>query len=143
MTIKKRTRILSEHNSDGTHNSVASSTLSIQLTKYYESAEQTITAAGSLQLAHSLEAKPLLIQCLLVCKTTEHNYSVDDEVFISSQVGGAYDTTSKGVSIVPDSTNLNIRYGSDANVFNVPNKTTGVLQVITIANWKFVVRAWA
>lgn len=117
--------------------------LSIKLTEYYGSTEQTITAAGSLQLTHSLGTEPLIIQCLLICKTSENNYSVDDKVFInhgqmSSDVNNNY-----GVSIVPDSTYLNIRFGSATGVFNITDKTTGAGVGITAANWKFIVRAWA
>lgn len=112
---------------------------------YYESAEQTITSAGSLQLAHGLGVEPLLVQCLLVCKTTEANYSVDDKVFIQTGATPVQSgTVDRGISIVPDATNLNIRYGADAtNVFTVLDKTTGGAAGITTANWKLIVRAWA
>lgn len=152
MSLKRKTRITSEHNSDGTHNATAQDTLNITVehnsdgthatgipTKYYESAEQTITSAGSLQLTHSLGAEPLFIQCFLVCKTTQGNYSVDDKVFIETHGSGF----SYGLSIVPDSTYLNVRFCNVAGAFNIVNKTTGAMFQITNANWKLIVRAWA
>ena len=111
--------------------------------KYYPSPEQTITAAGSLQLAHGLGTKPLLVQCVLVCKTTEHNYSVDDEVFIAVGSESTAALDDKGISIVPDATNLNIRFGNQTSTFTITDKTTGASQGITNANWKLIVRAWA
>jgi hypothetical protein len=111
----------------------------------FESAEQTITAAGPLTLAHGLGMKPKLVQPLLVCKTAEHGYSINDKVFIapSGPQDGGTGSNESGVSITPDSTNLNVRYGAMAGTFYVTNKSTGVKAVITAANWRFVLRAWA
>ena len=112
------------------------------LTKSYTSSGQTITSAGSLVLAHGLGAMPALIQCRLKCLTGEIGYTVGDEVmtdFFASYAGGG---AGQGVSIVPDSTNLNIRFGSTTTVFALPNKTTGTIANATNANWQLIVRAW-
>jgi hypothetical protein len=108
----------------------------------YESTEQTITAAGSLTLAHSLGAIPFTCQVWLSCQTGEHGYTAGDKVCVpfvdsSASAGGI------GVSVVPDATNLNIRYGSGSggNVFLGINKTTGAVVIFTNANWKAIFKA--
>lgn len=107
--------------------------------KSYTSAAQTITAGGSLTLAHSLGAMPTLLQMRLKCVTGEHGYSAGDEVLAWNGDANA----GRGASVVPDATNINIRYGNDANTFNVNNKTTGASAAITNANWSMIIRAWA
>lgn len=110
------------------------------LSEQFVSAEQTITAGGSLTLAHGLSGVPQISQVMLVCKTAQLGYSVDDEVFVNAHFQG--DGTSRGVAIVPDATNLNIRYGSDGTTFVILNKTTGTSAGITNGNWKAKFVAW-
>ncbi len=107
-------------------------------TEEFISADQTITSAGALTLAHSLSAAPKLIQVWLKCTTSEHNYSVNDELIPAYHTGAA----GKGTSVVPDATNLNVRYGDNVNVFGVINKTTGVLQNATNGSWRAIFKAW-
>lgn len=113
-----------------------------KLQKEYVSAQQTITAAGTLTLAHSLGAKPTLVQAVLQCTTAQGGYSIGDEVYINPhstlQAG-----SSRGISVVPDATNLNVKYGSDATgVFTIIRKDTGNLIDITNGSWRLVLRAW-
>lgn len=110
--------------------------------KSFESAQQTITAAGSLTLAHSLGASPKLISASLICQTTELSYSVNDEVFINPAMNTNSDQ-GRGISLVPDATNLNIRFGSNAGSITLIDKSSGVQNPITNSRWKLVVRAWA
>lgn len=112
------------------------------LPRPYESTQQTITSAGALTLAHGLGVKPQLIQVSIVCQTAEGGYSIGDEVFMNPHVNKT-STNDQGVSIVPDSTNLNIRYGAFANAFSGLRKDTGVTFGFTNANWNAVFRAWA
>lgn len=105
----------------------------------YTSAEQTITAAGSLTLAHGLGVEPESIELRLVCKTTELGYPVDDVVLLAP---GRNDSN-RGLAVVPDETNIFIRFGSGAAPLAVMNKTTGGEGGITPANWRLVVKAWA
>lgn len=111
----------------------------------YTSSEQTITAAGSLTLAHSLGAQPKLVTAKLVCKTAEAGYSINDEVYIDA--GGMHlvgsTTLPRGMSLVIDATNVNVRFGNQANTFNLLNKTTGNATAITNTNWKLVIGAYA
>jgi hypothetical protein len=90
----------------------------------FVSADQTITGAGSLTLAHGLGSAPRLVQPAFVCQTAELGYSIGDVTFPYTAV----------VSCVPDATNLVIRYLSGA--LSVVNKTTGAYTAITPANWK-------
>jgi hypothetical protein len=108
---------------------------------YFQSTAQTITAGGALTIAHGLGRKPILAQFYLVNTTGELGYSIGDEVYI----GNAHSSTTAdnyGLSYTPDATNINIRYGSNANVFRLINKTTGAGIAITAANWTLVVRVW-
>lgn len=112
----------------------------LPFTKEFVSAEQTITPAGSLTLAHSLGAIPKLVTRTLVCKVAEHGYSIGDTI----DVTGTQDASvSYGIAIVPDTINLVCRYGNSANVFFYLNKTTGSTASLVNANWRLVVRAWA
>lgn len=110
----------------------------------FQSTQQTITSAGSLTLAHGLGAKPQLVTGVLQNLTAEANYSIGDEIMFPAYLGfaGGLAPLSRGIAIVPDATNLNIRFGSSANAFDYLNKTTGVLTALTNANWALVARAW-
>lgn len=110
-------------------------------TAKYESTGQTITAGGALTLAHGLGRKPQLIQCYLKCTTANLGYSVGDEVFIPNMV--PYSTSSAGQIVVPDTTNLNIRFGSYVSIYVILNKGTGTIADITPSSWKFYIKAWA
>lgn len=114
------------------------------LTEDFTSSEQTITAAGSLTIAHSLSSTPELVQLHIINKTAELNYSIGD-VLLINPAGNAIGAVSQdyGNSVVLDSTNINVRFGADTAVYEVLNKTTGVSATITPANWKLVIKAWA
>ena len=106
----------------------------------FVSAEQTITAAGALTIAHGLGASPSLIQGRYICKTAEHNYSIGDELIVS--LTPIESSLSYGMAAIPDATNISIRFGSHTNNAIILDKTTGALANMTNANWKLVVRAW-
>ena len=109
------------------------------LSKYFQSAEQAITNAGALTIAHGLSATPKLLQAVLVCKSAEFWSSINDEVLVNPH--GFGDLTARGISVVPDATNLNVRYG--ANGLGILNKTTGTSNTPTNASWRLVLRVWA
>lgn len=109
-------------------------------TEQFESTGQTISASGSLTLAHGLAAQPKLYFTYIKCTTAEYNYSIGDEVPVPMNGNS---NNSYGVTVVPDGTNLNIRFGSNAAVFQVLNKTTGASANITLGSWEFYIRAWA
>jgi hypothetical protein len=112
----------------------------IGFSNYYESPQQTITAAGSLTLAHGLGRKPILTKFVLQCTTADGGYSIGDE---AAEILPGFNTSNTGVSVVCDATNINVRYGSAAQVFVALRKDTGVSFNLTPANWRFVIRAWA
>ena len=91
----------------------------------FVSADQTITLAGALTLAHGLGVAPRLWSVVYVCQTAELGYSIGDVV---SGSGG------NAPAMWPDATNLNVRFCSVA--VSLQHKTTGVLTAITSANWK-------
>jgi hypothetical protein len=107
----------------------------------FTSTAQTITSAGALTIAHGLGSKPRLVQLRLKCVTAEKNYSIGDEIFFGPMACGSSGENT-GISVVPDATNLNIRFGSQANVLSIVDKTTGASGVGTIANWNVIFDAW-
>lgn len=109
----------------------------------FESAQQTITSAGALTLAHSLGVKPKLYLAVIQCTTAEHNYSIGDEVAVNPAIGAFGGADNRGLSLVPDATNLNVRFGSATAAISILNKTTGAAAAITNTSWALVVRAWA
>jgi hypothetical protein len=101
-----------------------------------------IVAAGSLSIAHGLGVIPDDVILELRCLTAEAGYSVGNLLKINYSEQSFGSAGNYGVSIVCDATNINIRYGSTAAAFAIPNKTTGAGATITIANWELVARAW-
>lgn len=112
-------------------------------TKSYVSAEQTITAAGTLTLAHGLGEPPKLVAPVLICKTAEFGYSIGDIIPMPPGQSTAA-LNNFGASIeISGSTNIVIRYGAAATSFLGVNKTTGNTEVLTNANWRLIMRAYA
>lgn len=108
----------------------------------YESTAQTITAGGSLSLAHGLGAAPKNIWMKAVCQTGEFNWSAGDEYFMdtNTQTIGA---NGAGASVQVNATNLLIRFGDHATLMpQYIDKTTGASANHTIANWKIKFGAW-
>ena len=106
----------------------------------YTSGQQTITSGGGLTLAHGLGSTPNIFQTVLVCVGAEHGYSTGDQL----QVPLFFDngTSTFGVGIVADATNLNVRFGNPANGYIIPNKSTGARSLITNTNWRLIIKAW-
>ncbi|MBA4797011.1 MAG: hypothetical protein H2043_06385 [Rhizobiales bacterium] len=113
------------------------------LSRSFESAEQTITSAGALTIAHGLGVEPFVFTGYLVCKSAEAGYSINDRVLVPLSYNTDSGFPSSGMSLVPDATNLNIRFGASSSTFSVVHKTTGVRTSLTNSNWRLVVRALA
>lgn len=107
----------------------------------YVSSQQTITASGLLTLAHGLGAQPKIVFLELVCTTAEGGYAVNDVLMVQTNNGSTADNRYTSVSY--DATNVTIRYTSTAGVFTAANKTSGTAVVLTNANWRLRVRAFA
>jgi len=106
----------------------------------FDSGAQTITAGGALVLAHGLTASPDFIQPYLQNVNADDGYSPGEILFFNST--GSGNVLNRGLSVVPDATNLNIRFGSATEPFEIIDKATGVFRTITPANWDFGIRAF-
>lgn len=111
-------------------------------TESFVSADQTITSAGALTLAHGLSSSPKLVQLRLKCTSAENGYSLNDEV-IHDGLTSQSNAVSRGATCVVDATNLNIRFASNANAFEILHKTTGARAALTNASWSAIFYAWA
>lgn len=103
------------------------------LPQKFTSSSQSITAAGSRTIAHGLGEKPLECGYYIQCTSAEHGYSVGDVVFphlFQSEAGSTQ--LGYGITIVPDTTNLNVRYGERIAVLD---KSNGTFDFITVGNW--------
>lgn len=107
----------------------------------YTSTAQTITAAGSLTLAHGLDGTPMRVDCWLQCVTAEEGYSIGDKLIVPPSLNTNTSSSSRGLSVVPDGTNLNIRYGAAAETFVALHKTTGATVALTNSRWNLFVQA--
>ncbi len=108
--------------------------------KSFTSTAQTITAAGTLTLAHSLGAAPELIRVYLKCTSADTNYSVNDILEIPAHQ--AQSGVNCGCAPTSDATNVYIRFGSTATTFVVLDKTTGAYGTIDNSKWQLFVKAW-
>jgi hypothetical protein len=111
----------------------------VAFTEYFESAEQTITSAGLLTIAHGLSGDPKFLECVLICKTTEDNWAVDDEIIVNVNQSDAGTTAMNGLYF--DGTNVYFRFSNISNCFKYANKTTGVSSSLTNGNWRLKIRA--
>lgn len=127
---------------DSTAALVASALLAaLGFSGYFSSADQTVTAGGSLTIAHGLGRIPIFAWLVLKCATGEFGYTAGDLVFWDGMhpIGGV--SAGEGVAIVPDATNLNIRYGNDIPLYAL-RKDTGAVASLTSANWKTIFRCF-
>lgn len=106
----------------------------------YNSGEQTITTQGLLTLAHGLGAEPAFMQAFLINKTAQHNYTPGEVVPIHLMRAGE---SAKGISIVADSTNIEVRYGNVTFVWTLLDHLTGTDGLLTNSFWRFLIKAWA
>lgn len=112
-------------------------------TESFTSAQQAISSAGLVSVAHGLSGAPKLVRAKLVCTTAEAGYVAGDVI----EHGFERDSNDDfGVMVFVesgDTTNVKARYGSaGATVFRVLNKTAGTNATITNANWKMILEAW-
>lgn len=112
-------------------------------TESFTSSPQTITSGGSLTIAHGLSTIPTVVYAYLTCLTAEYGYSIGDVLIVSTAKLSTSAFDNVGMSVVPDSTNLNIRFGSFAQVFPGLNKTTGTGVDLTNTNWELTFEAVA
>ena len=113
----------------------------------FTSADQTITSAGSLTLAHGLGGAPFGWDAYIECQTAEQGYSIGDVLKIGTentptQSDSAQASQSMGVALTADATNIEVRFGAYSSVFFVLHKTSGARVFLTNGNWKLIIKAW-
>lgn len=128
-----------------TANDLTISSTASGLSNEFISADQVITSGGALTLAHGLGTMPKLVQCRIRNLVADQAYSIGDELLMDIGVfetAGA--TVMQGLSVVADAVNITIRYGGHPTVFTIMAKDGGATGgSITLANWAFIVRAYA
>lgn len=112
-------------------------------TKSYESAEQAITSAGLITMAHGFGAEPKDTRVLMICKTAEAGWSVGDKLLVHLNSSTGNIGANRFNSLYFDSANIYLRYSDNAQPLIIAVKSTGVVQAVTNANWRVIVRAWA
>ena len=107
------------------------------LTKTYASSGQTITNGGLLTLSHGMALEPKITQYVLQCTTAEHGFSIGDRINVSSY------TLGRPTNVVLTTTQIQIRFSSNAVSFQIGDKATGDVEEITNSSWQLYVRAFA
>lgn len=119
----------------------------LPFTQEYESAPQPMVAGGLVTLNPGFGAPAKIVQLELQCVTATLGYAVGDRVAIPHAGGGDLGSSSGSypATVYRDTAspnNVYVRYGSVSTI-PIGHKTTGVLNTITLANWKLIVRAYA
>jgi hypothetical protein len=112
----------------------------LPFTKYYESAEQTITLGATFSLTHAMGVKPKVVEVSAICKTADGGVLVGEEIpvrFDSAGVAAGY-----GATPVWDATTIKIRVGN-TGPFLFLSTAGAVIGPTSNANWRYIVRAWA
>ncbi|RUV86919.1 hypothetical protein EOA60_05825 [Mesorhizobium sp. M1A.F.Ca.IN.020.06.1.1] len=116
----------------------------LAITKIFDSGQQTITSGGALTLPHGLGVQPKLYMAVLQCVSAEGGFNVGDETQWPPNGSNDGSGSANGYVIVPDPTNMNIRFGNNNPCMTpMPRKDNGADFDPTQSKWKLVVRAWA
>ena len=129
------TRFFTWPNKDGTVAMLSD----VKISEKFVSSDQIIISSGLLTIAHGLTSTPNIIVAELICLVAELGFSVGDIVSISF----ASAEKERGITVLPDSTNLVIRYGKNGDVFNILDFTEGKSQNLTNENWSLRMTAYA
>lgn len=104
----------------------------------FVSAEQTISAGGSLTIPHGLGAAPdRMPQVWLVCKSAQHGYSVGDkisDIFLESA-----SSIARGANVAVDDTNIKVRFANVSLPFRIMSLSGGTAVELTNSSWRLVV----
>lgn len=117
-------------------------TSNTSFTDEYESSEISISDAAGDTLTHSLGAIPKLVKAVLICKTTEFGYAVDDEIDISLFGVPTLTKTQLGLALAHNSTEIKYRFANDTSPIVALNLSDGGRETLTNANWRLIIRAW-
>lgn len=111
------------------------------LTKEYVSPEILIPANANATLTHGLGATPKSVFLSVICKTADIGYVVGEEAILGSVFTGVDAGTNVGIQTASNATT--IRYRVATVGVAVMNMTTGVPVLLTPANWRLIIRAYA
>ena len=104
----------------------------------FESAEQSITAGGTITVAHGLGTIPEKFEVILRCKTADRQYVPGDEM-LGGYVMEAGSLNGWGVQVYASATNVVAQVGDngiqalDINGFRI---------ALVLSSWRIVLRAW-
>lgn len=151
MTAKTRSALTTQANTDLANNTTKDisptdirtmcidiiDSMAIGLSDSFTTADQTITPAGSLTIAHGLSGTPTVEDIMLVNTGSEFNWSVADVVSLEGLVHNH--GADQGIAVWVDATNINVRFGAGQGagnpVFSILDRTTGTTNNITNSNW--------
>lgn len=100
------------------------------------SPQQVFTAGGLVAVSHGLGAAPSQIIIDLLCVTADAGFAPGDPPV---KIYPSHVTNNNGLTAWADATTVNVRVATGG--LGVSHKTTGTATLITIANWRMVVRA--
>ncbi|MFV1941319.1 hypothetical protein VPH49_10910 [Pseudomonas luteola] len=123
----------------------------VDISKYFESTQQTLTAGGILTISHGLGANPKLISAVLVCKTASSGYAVGDRVEISTSAGAYLMGSSSqprftGLSVSSNTTILKVLIANNIILppaSGIVDQSSTALPTATLTDWALIVRAAA
>lgn len=109
--------------------------------RWFVSADQTVTASALLTLPHGLPSTPEIFALSAVCQTGEGGWTAGDVVALG--FNNTVITANIFIAVWADATNVYVRLSDYAQCLLAANKTTGAALILTSANWKLRVRAYA
>ena len=114
-----------------------------QFSQEFVSSNTAIVQGAKTTFAHGLGGLPKLVQGVFVCTTAQFGYSVGDE--LSTHVQHISDASAveraSGMWAASDATNIEVVIGTTIPAF--ARQDTGAYATITLANWRYKIRAWA
>jgi hypothetical protein len=144
-TTSKKATIDTNHTLDRTHTlpdktGTIAHTSDLIFSESFTSTAQTISQAGLLTIAHGLSATPYHVAVYIKNTTSEGNWSIGDETFLST--GRDSTGNNNGFAMWPDATNINIRFANTPSPIQHFDKTTGATLTVTNGSWELYVKAW-
>ena len=109
----------------------------------FDSGPQGISSGGLVQVAHGFERPPTQLWARLrnVSGGTVENWADQEEFFCNFANGLDVTTNARHCTVYVDGTNINVRFGSQTNVFVIHNKNTGAAVLGTNTNWNIRIGA--
>jgi hypothetical protein len=112
-------------------------------TKSFQSADLAISSGGTTAISHGLGKLPMSVNALLVCQSPELGYTAGSVLPVNPGINTVVQTAARGISMMFTTATLTLRYGTDANVFNILSNADGSNQAATNADWKLRIIALA